>query len=144
MARGVTIEIQGLKQVQKFFGELPRHVIVETDAEMADAANTMVNRAVADVPVDTGRLRNAITFKRIKELVYEVVAATDYAAFVEFGTITLVKAPAEYAAYAMQFKGRGIKKTGGMRARPYLLPQIPVVQMQLNKNLNEMIKRFAA
>ena len=49
---------------------------------------------------------------------------TEYAPYVEFGTIELVEVPNELTEYAMQFKGKGIIKKGGMKARPYLYPAL--------------------
>jgi len=46
----------------------------------------------------------------------------EYAPYVEFGTITKVDVPIELTEYALQFKGRGIRKRGGMKARPFLYP----------------------
>jgi hypothetical protein len=142
MARGVTIEIQGLKELQKKLGTMPKHLVDETDAEMAAAANGFVNRAVEAVRVDTGFLRNSITFSRLAEMNYEVVAGARYAAYVEFGTITRVSVPADLVQYAAQFKGRGLRKSGGMAARPFFFPQLPIARAELNKNLKQMMERL--
>ncbi len=46
----------------------------------------------------------------------------EYAPYVEFGTIENVSVPLELTEYAMQFKGRGIRKKGGRKAKPFLYP----------------------
>jgi hypothetical protein len=142
MARGVTIEIQGLKELQKKLGAMPKHLVDETDAEMAAAANGFVNRAVEIVPVDIGVLRQSISSMRLAEMNYEVVAGARYAAYVEFGTITRVSVPADLVQYAAQFKGRGLRKSGGMAARPFFFPQLPIARAELNKNLKQMMERL--
>lgn len=141
MAKGVTLEIQGLKELQKKLGKLPVNLVQEVDAEMGAVAKRFENRAVEAVPVDNGLLKGAITTERKGEMDYEVTAGKDYAAYVEFGTITLVRVPAELTAYAMQFKGKGIRKTGGMPARPYFFPQLPIARAEINKELKNVVER---
>lgn len=141
MANGVPVQVEGLDRLIKKMGSLPENVKNEVDAELADTANSFVNRAVNAAPVDTGFLKNGITFERIGVMNYEVTSHAPYSAYVEFGTITMVSVPAELTSYASQFKGKGIKKTGGMPARPFFFVQVPWAQAQLNKNLKEVVKR---
>lgn len=147
MAKGFHIDIINLKQLQKFYGELPRNLAIETDAELAAGANEFMNRAVESVTslgaVDNGTLRNGITVKPISEMNYEVVSAAEYSAYVVFGTITKVKVAPGFEAYAMQFKGKGIKKTGGMPARDFWTIHVKPVQKMIDKNLSKAVKRIA-
>jgi len=141
MAGGIRIEVTGLDKLIKKFGSLPQNIVKEVDGELAALSVEYVNRAVADVPVDTGVLKNGITFKRISEMNYEVVSNAHYSAYVEFGTIKFVNVPAELAAYAAQFKGRGIKKEGGMPARPFFFKHLPWAENEINQNLKQVVKR---
>lgn len=143
MANGVTIEIQGLDKLQKQLGKFPVALENEVDAELAAASNHFVNLAVASATksVDTGFLRNGISFKREGKMHYEVVSAAGYSAYVEWGTITFVKVPAELSAYAMQFKGKGIRKTGGMLPSAFFFVQMPIIEKELNVNLNKAVAR---
>jgi len=68
MARGVTIEIQGLKQLQKQMGELPRHLVVETDAEMA-AVSAEMDSARSEYRRGDGRSWWAATADGVDRLV---------------------------------------------------------------------------
>jgi hypothetical protein len=58
---------------------------------------------------------------------------------VEFGTGGTVNVPAGYEDFAMQFKGKGIRKIN-LKPRPYLIPafesEIPI----LRKNIQNVIK----
>ena len=75
--------------------------------------------------VDTGELRASIhDVMSVNKLSGRAVTNVEYAAYVEFGTITKVEVPQELTEYAMQFKGKGIKTKGGMKARPYLYPAL--------------------
>jgi hypothetical protein len=142
MANGVRIEVQGLERLIKKFGSIPQNVKKEIDAEMAATANNYVNRAVAAVPVgETGFLKSKITSEPLGPMNYEIVSGATYSAYVEFGTITRVKVPGELTAYAMQFKGKGIRKSGGLYPRPFFFPQLPIARAEFNKNLDEVVKR---
>jgi hypothetical protein len=142
MAKGVTIEVQGLRGLQKKLGRLPQNLIHEVDAEMADVTNNYLNRAEAAAPIGpTGFLHGRLSAPKLAVMKYEIVSPMNYSAYVEFGTITRVKVPAELTAYAAQFKGRGLRKTGGMPARPFFFPQLPIARAELNKNLKNLMER---
>ena len=141
MSRGVSIEIQGLDRLKKKLGSIPENVKAEVDAEMAVVANEFVNRAVSAAPVDTGFLKGQITFNRIGEMNYEIVSGARYSAYVEFGTITRVQVPTDLVSYAAFFKGKGIRKNGGIYPHPFFFPQLPIAQTELNKNLKGVVER---
>ena len=122
MASPFTIELNGLNETLKRIEKAGGNVVTEVDAEINSGVVDIERDAVRLAPVDKGFLRGAISWKRNARLNYEVVAQTKYAPYVEFGTITKVEIPAGLEGYAAQFKGKGIKKTGGMRARPFLFP----------------------
>lgn len=141
MAKGVTVQVDGIDKIIKKIGSIPDAVAMEVDAEMDDVCRQFVNRAAEQAPVDTGLLKNRITYSG-SHMKYEIVADTKYAAYVEFGTITKVRVPTDLTSYAAQFKGKGVKKHGGMRARPYFFPQMAVAQTQLNQALKAIAKRL--
>lgn len=143
MANGVTIEIEGLAALQKKLGRIPNELVTEVDVLMDVTARGFENRAVAVVAVgETGFLKGGISYEKLAPMQYEIVSAMHYSAYVEFGTITQVRVPAGLEAYAMQFKGRGIKKTGGMRARPFFFPQLPIAQQQIDKGLPKVVAKI--
>lgn len=107
MAKGDSITIKGLKELQRKLKNIPKSVSKEVDGAMALAANDYRNRAVNDAPVDEGILKNAITVERHKELDYEVVSGASWSAYIEFGTKSRVQIPSDLTAYASQFKGKG-------------------------------------
>lgn len=112
MAKGLHIEVRGLNKLMRKIGEIPQTIRDETDALMSAASNNLVNKAVESAPIDQGILKSQITFKRQDEMKYEVVSGASWSAFIEFGTKSRVKVPAEFAAYAAQFKGKGRGQPG--------------------------------
>jgi hypothetical protein len=141
MAKGVYVQVKGMKDLRKAFKDkIPQNLVDEIDAELSAVSANVVDRAVQAAPVDTGSLKNQITFSKIGEMQYEIVSGAPYSAYVEFGTITKVSVPPDLQSYAAQFKGKGIKKSGGMRARPFFFPQRLWAQSELNKNLKNIVK----
>lgn len=107
MPRGITIEIKGLRDLQKRVGGIAPAIMDNVDKAMHVAANDFVNRAVNDAPVDEGLLRNGITFKRVAQMEYEVVSAAFYSPYIEWGTKSKVDVPQDLQQYAQQFRGSG-------------------------------------
>jgi HK97 gp10 family phage protein len=139
MAGGVTIGVEGLDKLIKKFGKIPENVATAIDAELADAALNFQTRAANEAPVNYGVLKNSITMKQVRPMEYEVVSGAHYSAYVEFGTRSSVRVPAELQAYAAQFKrsnGEGV----GMKARPFFFKQMPLAQQQLKQKLTPAIQ----
>jgi hypothetical protein len=107
MAKGITIDIRGLKDLQKRVGGIAPAILDNVDKAMHLAAGDFVNRAVNDAPVDEGVLRNGISFKRVAQLEYEVVSAAFYSPYIEWGTKSKAEVPSDLQAYANQFRGKG-------------------------------------
>ena len=78
-------------------------------------------KAVQAVKVDLGGLKNSIRMSFGK--VASVYETAKYGPYVEFGTGGLVDVPSELTEYAMQFKGKGIRKVN-LPARPYFFPAV--------------------
>lgn len=140
MAKGVRLEIKGLKELKKKFQQIPERVAEEIDGAMQVAATDFEDRAVAMVPVDTGRLKGGISAQRLAEMDWEVTSIVEYSAYVEFGTRSSVFIPKGLEEYAKQFQtsdGMGV----GMRAQPYFFIQRGPVYKQLIQDCKAAIKR---
>lgn len=75
----------------RFLGDLTKmekSVMSALVVEVKGGADEVVQKAKDNVPVKTGRLRSAIRKQPVGNsgMSYEVIADTEYAAFVEFGT----------------------------------------------------------
>ena len=126
------------KAVETLAPEIAKEVAMEVNA----SALAIQSKARRDVVVDNGILRNSIQLKEINtgdKIMYTVGSRLKYAPYVEFGTGGTVNVPAGYEDFAMQFKGKGIRKIN-LRPRPYLIPafesEIPI----LRKNIQNVIK----
>lgn len=88
MATGVTLDINE-KSFKDLLNSLKGIVDKKTaliDQELGAHGELMSTSAKRLAPVDTGRLRNSISLKKQAFLTYQLVAQTDYAAYLEFGT----------------------------------------------------------
>jgi HK97 gp10 family phage protein len=145
MADHISFKIEGLDALIQKIGRLAPKIAKEVAMEVnasALAIQSQARRSVATNSTDKGRLLGSIQLKEINKgdkIIYTVGSALKYAPYVEFGTGGLVNVPAGYEDFAIQFKGKGIRKIN-LRARPYLIPafenQIPV----LRKNIQNVIK----
>lgn len=142
MADQILFRIEGLDALIKRIGKLAPEIAKEVAMEVNASALAIQSKARRNVVVDNGMLRNSIQLKEINKgdkIIYTVGSRLRYAPYVEFGTGGLVSVPAGYEDFAIQFKGKGIRKIN-LRPRPYLIPafesEIPI----LRKNIQNVIK----
>jgi HK97 gp10 family phage protein len=142
MADNISFKIEGLDALIKRLGKLAPEIAKEVAMEVNASALAIQSKARRDVVVDNGILRNSIQLKEVNtgdKIMYTVGSRLRYAPYVEFGTGGTVSVPAGYEDFAIQFKGKGIRKIN-LRPRPYLIPafesEIPV----LRKNIQNVIK----
>ena len=145
MANDVSFKIEGLDALIKRLGKLPIEIEKEVAEEVNASALSIQNKAkksVAANSTDNGTLLGSIQLVSVlkdKRILYTVGSRLKYAPYVEFGTGGTVNVPAGYEDFAIQFKGKGIRKIN-LRPRPYLIPafesEIPI----LRKNIQNVIK----
>jgi HK97 gp10 family phage protein len=142
MADQILFRIEGLDALITRLGKLAPEIAKEVAMEVNASALAIQSKARRDVVVDNSTLRSSIQLKEINrgdKIMYTVGSRLRYAPYVEFGTGGTVNVPAGYEDFAMQFKGKGIRKIN-LRPRPYLIPafesEIPI----LRKNIQNVIK----
>jgi len=108
----IKIEIQGINSLQKKFENYPQQTKVKINAALNDWANrtsTDAKQLVSSNSSDTGFLKNSIE-PEYGDGYAAVVAASKYAAYVEFGTRKFASQyvsslPTNWQSYASTFKG---------------------------------------
>lgn len=136
----VKLRVIGLTEAMKKITDLKdKKLRSELSHVIESGAKEYVARAKRDAPVDMGFLRNSISYLPITPLRFEVVSGAEYSAYLEWGTITRVSVPGELQSYAQTFKGRGIKKNGGIYPRPYFFPQKIPVEKFLEQRIRALI-----
>lgn len=138
MAAGFSFKMEGLDKLQKKLDRLPKSLTAEIKGELEAGARTIERNAKTQVPVDTGRLKNAISMFQVGPITFEIVAQTNYAAYVEFGTGTKVNVPAGLEDYAIQFKGKGVRQVN-LPARPFLFNNYLRERPEIIKRLKVII-----
>lgn len=145
----ITVQIVGLKEVQAKFKNLPAQLQAIVRGEVEDGCKFFVRNAQKDAPVDFGTLRQGISYAFViadkTRTTFQLVSNAKYSAYLEFGTITFAKfgvarATAEsqqptLPAYAITFKGRGIRRTGGIYPQPFFFKQLPATKLFIEKKL---------
>lgn len=136
----ITIDLSQFEPVLRKFSTLAVELQEEIDGEIQEAARAFAGLAKNAAPGDTGRLKGSINFAPTgAPLSYEVFAQTNYAAYQEWGTIQYVSVPPDLVDVAIKYKGRGIKKTGGVIPKHYFYSQRALVIPALLDNLNKVI-----
>lgn len=130
-------EIKGLDSLLKKLETKSKDLKEEVAEEINDFGKRVVEKAKVRVPKDVGGLAQATNSLPFPNGI-SIVAAKDYAAFVEFGTGALVKVPAGLEDYAIQFKGKGIKQVN-LPARPFLFNSFFEEKKSLLDNISKII-----
>lgn len=102
--------IQGMSDLQERLRLAPQRLKVFAAAEIETGAQEWVSAAVIDAPGDVGGLRQSITYEKIGETLFQIVAQKFYAPFMEFGTkgnYRPIPGTEEIAAEFQGLKGEG-------------------------------------
>lgn len=162
-----TVTLSGFKEFESKLQNLPKIIMNEIDGEVKFAADLWAKNAKRDAPVDVGFLRGQISINQNSPGNWEVNSHAEYSAYMEWGTKSRVKVPADLAAYASQFRGGnneggakkmifawmdrvGIKKElqwivfmsiiiKGVKPHPFFFIQIPLVEKQLITNVKAIL-----
>jgi phage gpG-like protein len=143
MAQGINIEVSdaAFQRLLNRYKSKVNQSAALIDRELAATGELMATSAKNLVNVDTGRLRNSISLKKDQFLSYYLIAQTNYAAYVEFGTGNGFIPPEnqEWSNIASKFKGRGIKQVN-LPARPYMRPSILAYYPIFKENAIKIIR----
>ena len=142
MADQILFRIEGLDALITRLGKLAPEIAKEVAMEVNASALAIQSKARRDVVVDNSTLRSSIQLKEVNtgdKIMYTVGSRLKYAPYVEFGTGGTVNVPAGYEDFAIQFKGKGIRKIN-LRPRPYLIPAFESEMPILRKNIKNVIK----
>ena len=113
------------REMRKFTDKKAVKLKKAVEKSVYNIVKTAKHNLTSPRAVKTGVLRSSLhPVMSVNKLSGRAVTNVEYAAYVEFGTITKVEVPQELTEYAMQFKGKGIRTKGGMKARPYLYPAL--------------------
>lgn len=147
---GITIDLSQFEPVLKKFATLSQELQEEIDGEIEASAKKFVELSKKSLASSlsannnkkTGRLYNSINTLPINgvKMSHEIFVLTNYAAYNEWGTINYVSVPADLVDIAIKYKGRGIRKTGGMKPKNYFYSQRAIVIPELINNLNTVIE----
>ncbi len=116
MSSTFNIKIDGLDKLQSSLDEKARSLEKEIDAEIGFACDEAVGYMQTDAPADQGFLRSHISKAKAALNDYEIVAQSDYAAYVEFGTRSKVQIPAGLEEVAASFKGGNVSSLDAKEA----------------------------
>lgn len=88
-----SVKSMGLGFIQDQFQSAPKKLDKSMDEGLNELALLVARESKRIVPVKTGLLRSMIFVRRLDFNKYEIVAATHYANYVEYGTWKMVARP---------------------------------------------------
>lgn len=133
------INIAGVKELQTKLNNVSKQVRSEVLGEIKDAAQVWARNSQRDAPIDLGKLRQNITADISPSWGASVISNARYSPYIEWGTVTKVDVPGELADYAIQFKGRGLRKSGGISPRPFFFKQRLVIEKMLIQKIQTVL-----
>jgi hypothetical protein len=102
------VVVKGFKEkraeVKNYGDKLNARVLAEARA----SAMTIARNAKRAAPRNHGMLKRGISFKQLNPTTFQVVSASHYSAYMEWGTKKRFNAPADEQAVAAQHKGKGL------------------------------------
>lgn len=134
----LSITVEGLPALLNKIKGMAAHIRQEVDGELSFAAEEIRNEAIDAAAIDKGRLKQGISVSKFSEMNYEVASNALYSPYIEFGTGDLVNVPEELTDYALQFKGRGIRKIN-LPARPFFFPGFFIMRPKILDNIKKIL-----
>lgn len=139
----INVQVKGLRELEANLKAVDSKIKLEVKATVENGAKVFVRNAKRDAPVNFGVLRNEITYiptSSGNKFSVQIVSGAKYSYAMEWGTITKVNVPGELQGYASRFKGKGIRKNGGIFPRPFFFKQVPVAKLNIEKGIEAIIK----
>lgn len=120
---------------------LENDIAKEVDMELASSVEKMATLAKQKAPAKTGRLRASISADKMSLLRYRLIANTNYAAYVEFGTGKYYKAyqsnlDDDFRKIASTHYKNGL---GTTRPQPFFYPSVKQEKPFLFKRMQSII-----
>lgn len=139
------VKTDGFKSLEKRLEGMSKEVVQEVSDSIDKNIFEINKEQVANVTkvnaVDTGHLRRSNGFEVSQPTYKELFNNADYSVYVEMGTGGLVEVPKELTEYAMQFKGKGIRKIN-LPARPFFFPPFFKKRAKILRDILKVIKKF--
>lgn len=150
-----TVDIKGMTELVAKLDKLPAQLTKEVNGILQMGAEVFVLNAKRDAPKDFaggGGLTGGISFypNPVTGLGVAIASSVFYSPYMEWGTIYYAAAGVNYVsnlsglkdlpAYAIQFKGKGIRKNGGIFPRAFFFKQLPLAKATIEKGFDSILK----
>jgi HK97 gp10 family phage protein len=137
----IGLSLKGMDKLQKAIDSKNKALIIGVDNEMKATVMEINSKQISRAPIDTGKLRQSIDYKKEANLSYTLLTqgmGAKYAPYVEFGTGGMVEIPKGLESEAAKFKGRGIRKVN-MKAQPFFFAPFFEEKNNLIKRIQKLL-----
>jgi hypothetical protein len=139
----ISVSLKGMDKLQKAIESKNKALIEGVDNELKATVMEVNAKQVGRAPIDTGKLRQSLNWKKDADLNYSLVSqgmGAEYAPYIEFGTGGLVDIPKGLEAEASKFKGRGIRQMN-IKAQPFFFAPFFEEKNNLIKRLQKILDK---
>lgn len=148
MADGIKVEIHGISEAVKIFGDLNDSTLKEIKDQVARSGLIIETDAKRKAPSDTGRLRGSIqTEIKNKGFTAEIFSDVNYASYVEYGTRSHFPPSSALKGWARRHNMPGMEfliarsiSRNGTKARPFLIPAFEKEKVPFRNNIKSILK----
>ena len=136
------LTVKGIKDTVNLLDKFGEEINSEVEKITEKVAKNIELNAIIKAPYDLGGLRQGIKSEAVKgsKKKYEITAHPFYAAYVEFGTGTMVEVPTELLKLAEEFKADPKIREVNLPARPYLYPSFVDGREDFLNKLKKLLK----
>ena len=141
MSKLFVFELEGQGKLMKAIRKMPQQVQDDVAAKLEQFVEDTNADQVLNTPVGvSGFLRGGNDFRpdNPNKLEWTLFNTKEYAPYVEFGTGGMVIVPKGLEAYAMQFKGKGIREVN-LPARPFFFEPFLRRRKELIQNIKKAL-----
>jgi hypothetical protein len=135
------LKLDGFQETLNKLEKMDNEVSEQVDTEIGQSLVQMQQEMIRIAPVGrSGFLKNHIKLEQKGKLNWTLGAYMPYSAYLNWGTITRVKVTSFWSNYAALFKGKGIRKTGGIYPTFFFTGVIDREVPKMIKRLKEIVK----
>lgn len=146
MARpNFSIRVEGLENINNTLNKLKQKGTQGVKEAIHESAYNILSNAQANLAATPfaesvgGIMQSGFIEMKPDGYGFEVGFNKHYSPYIEYGTGTNVDVPMGFEAYAMQFKGLGIRQVN-IKPHPYFHPALNDELKNLKKNLKDLLK----
>lgn len=134
------IQFKGVEEKIGELKELYTKIQDEVDFEIGATCEVINEKQINRIPVDNGTAKQFTKYYQVGKMDWKIGSYMKYAPYLNWGTITKVSVEQDWQDIAIKFKGKGLRKTGGITPTFFFSGPVNEEMPKLIERLKEIIK----